>query len=171
MSTASAPLLYAGGLSFDAGGLVNATGVGLVFTLAPCIGEVHRRIAHRPREVRGRPDWQATWVEEAKEGWGDSPQWAQYAERAVGMTPADWRADAIMTDALNADLAAAQRTSISPGRDDANTVAEPHRAAVSRYYDCTPPRRHALGGCSSAIPALRSTTTQSNRGSPPGAAM
>jgi hypothetical protein len=33
----------------------NATGVGLSSTLAPVIVEVQRRIAHRPKEVDGRP--------------------------------------------------------------------------------------------------------------------
>jgi DNA-binding transcriptional MerR regulator len=90
-------------------------------------------------------DWQAAWVEEAEERWGDSPQWAQYAERAVGMTPADWREVATETDALNADLAAAKRTGIAPGSDDANTLAERHRALFSRYYDCTHSMQVCLG--------------------------
>jgi MerR family transcriptional regulator, thiopeptide resistance regulator len=88
-------------------------------------------------------DWQAGWVEEAEERWGDSPQWAQYAERAAGMTTADWTEIAAETDALNADLGAAKRTGIAAGSDDANTLAERHRALMSRYYDCT----HSMQVC------------------------
>jgi hypothetical protein len=53
------------------------------------------------------------------------------------MTPADWREVTTETDALNADLAAAKRTGIAPGSYDANTLAERHRALLSRYFDRT----------------------------------
>ncbi|MCX4744074.1 MerR family transcriptional regulator [Kitasatospora sp. NBC_01287] len=88
-------------------------------------------------------DWQPAWVEEAQERWGDSAQWAQYAERAAEMEPQDWAEAAAATDALNADLAAACRAGLAPGSAAANALAERHRASVSRYFDCT----HAMHVC------------------------
>ncbi|MFH8628705.1 MerR family transcriptional regulator [Streptomyces lydicus] len=88
-------------------------------------------------------DWQPGWVEEAEKRWGDSAQWAQYAERAAEMTPEDWEAVAAATDALNADLAAAKRAGTAPGSDKANALAERHRALLSTYFDCT----HAMQAC------------------------
>jgi len=88
-------------------------------------------------------DWQPAWVQEAEDRWGDSAQWAQYAERAAGMEPADWKEVAAATDALNADLAAANRTGVAPGSDEANALAERHRASISQYFDCT----HAMHAC------------------------
>ncbi|MGW6498605.1 MerR family transcriptional regulator [Nonomuraea angiospora] len=88
-------------------------------------------------------DWQPAWVEEAEERWGDSAQWAQYAERAAGMTPEDWKGIAATTEALNADLAAALRAGVVPGSDDANALAERHRALMSTYFDCT----HSMQAC------------------------
>ncbi|MEU5210938.1 MerR family transcriptional regulator [Streptomyces sp. NPDC020742] len=88
-------------------------------------------------------DWQPAWVEEAEDRWGDTAQWAQYAERAAGTTPEGWKEIAAATDALNADLAAAQRTGVAPGSDAANALAERHRALISRYFDCT----HAMQAC------------------------
>ncbi|QHC24679.1 MerR family transcriptional regulator [Streptomyces sp. GS7] len=88
-------------------------------------------------------DWQPAWVDEAEERWGDTAQWAQYAERAAGMTPEDWKGVAAATDALNADLAAALRAGVVPGSDAANALAERHRAMMSTYFDCT----HAMQAC------------------------
>lgn len=88
-------------------------------------------------------DWQPAWVGEAEDRWGDSAQWAQYAERAAGMTPDDWRDIAAVTDALHTDLAAAGRAGVVPGSDEANALAERHRASIATYFDCT----HAMHAC------------------------
>jgi MerR family transcriptional regulator, thiopeptide resistance regulator len=83
-------------------------------------------------------DWRPAWVEEAEDRWGDTLQWAQYAERAGGMTPQDWKDITAATNALNADLATARRAGVRPGSAEANALAERHRALMSRYFDCTP---------------------------------
>ncbi|WP_373299926.1 MerR family transcriptional regulator [Streptomyces albospinus] len=88
-------------------------------------------------------DWQPAWVDEAEERWGDTVQWEQYAERAAGMSPEDWKGVATATETLNADLAAAQRAGVVPGSDAANALAERHRALMSTYFDCT----HAMQAC------------------------
>jgi DNA-binding transcriptional MerR regulator len=88
-------------------------------------------------------DWQPGWVDEAEARWGDSAQWAQYAERAAGMTPEDWQRTAAETEALHSDLALAKRTGVTPGSEEANVLAERHRASISRYFDCT----HAMHAC------------------------
>ncbi|WP_369359360.1 MerR family transcriptional regulator [Streptomyces sp. cg2] len=88
-------------------------------------------------------DWQPAWVEEAEDRWGDTVQWAQYAERAAAMSPEDWKEVAAATDALNADLATARQAGVAPGSDEANALAERHRALLSRYFDCS----HAMQVC------------------------
>ncbi|MEU7637968.1 MULTISPECIES: MerR family transcriptional regulator [unclassified Streptomyces] len=88
-------------------------------------------------------DWRPDWVDEAEDRWGDTAQWSQYAERAAGMTPEDWKEVAAATDALNADLGAARRADVAPGSDEANALAERHRALLSRYFDCT----HSMHAC------------------------
>lgn len=85
-------------------------------------------------------DWDPSWVEEAEEaeeGRGDPPRWAQYAERAARMEAEDWKAIAADTDALHADLAAGKRAGLVPGSPGANALAERHRALMSAYFDCT----------------------------------
>ncbi|MEU4835755.1 MerR family transcriptional regulator [Streptosporangium sp. NPDC023615] len=88
-------------------------------------------------------DWRPALAEEAEERWGDSAQWAQYARRAAAMTARDWQEVMAATEALNADLAAARRAGVAPGSDEANALAERHRASIAGYFDCT----HAMQAC------------------------
>ncbi|MCX4681034.1 MerR family transcriptional regulator [Streptomyces sp. NBC_01433] len=88
-------------------------------------------------------DWQPAWAEQAEARWGDSAQWTQYAERAAGTTPQDWKTVAAATDALNADLATAKYAGVAPGSDEANALAERHRALISGHFDCT----HSMQAC------------------------
>ncbi|MFD7490994.1 MerR family transcriptional regulator [Streptomyces sp. NPDC059832] len=90
-------------------------------------------------------DWRPAWVEEAEDRWGDSEQWAQYAERAAAMTPEDWKETASATEALDADLAAARRAGVAPGSAAANALAERHRAMISAHFDCTPAMHVCIG--------------------------
>lgn len=88
-------------------------------------------------------DWEPARVDEAEERWGDTAQWAQYAERAAAMTKQDWRDVVAATDALHADLAAGLEAGLVPGSEEANVLAERHRALMSMYFDCS----HAMQVC------------------------
>ncbi|MFC0602169.1 MerR family transcriptional regulator [Streptomyces palmae] len=88
-------------------------------------------------------DWQPTWVEEAEDRWGESAQWAQYAERAADMSAEDWKEVAAATETWNADLAAARRAGVAPGSAEADALAERHRELLSTYFDCT----HSMHVC------------------------
>ena len=90
-------------------------------------------------------DWEPARVDQAQERWGDTAQWAQYAERAADMTTEDWRAVAATTHALNADLAAAHRAGVAPGSPTADALAERHRALLRTYFDCTHSMHVCLG--------------------------
>ncbi len=88
-------------------------------------------------------DWQPSWVEQARDRWGDTPQWAQYAERAAGRTAEHWRQIADSVAVLDAELAAAHRAGVTPGSDRANSLAERHRASIGAYFDCS----HSMHVC------------------------
>lgn len=89
-------------------------------------------------------DWKPSRVDEAEERWGDTAQWARYAERAAAMTKEDWQAVAATTEALHADLAAGYRAGVVPGSDEANALAERHRTLMSTYFDCPHARQVCL---------------------------
>ncbi|NEW26911.1 MerR family transcriptional regulator [Nocardia cyriacigeorgica] len=87
--------------------------------------------------------WRPEWVGRARERWGDTEQWAQYAERAADRGPEHWQQIADSVHALNADLAAACRRGVRPGSAEADALAERHRASIGAYFDCT----HAMQVC------------------------
>ncbi|MEW9265103.1 MerR family transcriptional regulator [Kineococcus endophyticus] len=82
-------------------------------------------------------DWDPSWPGQARERWGDSPQWRQHAERAADRSTADWAALAERIETLEADLAAAFRAGTAPGSVQAAELAERHRASVAEHFDCT----------------------------------
>jgi MerR family transcriptional regulator, thiopeptide resistance regulator len=89
--------------------------------------------------------WQPSWVADARDRWGNTAQWAQYAERAASMTPEGWQQIADSIAALSNDLAAAKRAGVTPGSAEANTLAERHRASIGVYFDCTYSMHVCLG--------------------------
>lgn len=98
--------------------------------------------------------WEPSSVAGARERWGDTPQWVQYAERAAGMTPEDWQRVADDVTALENDLAAAVRAGVRPGSAEANALAERHRASIGVYFDCTHAMQVCLGRKHAADPGF-----------------
>ncbi|WP_253799061.1 MerR family transcriptional regulator [Nocardia amikacinitolerans] len=89
--------------------------------------------------------WQPSWAAEARDRWGDTVQWAQYAERAAGRTAEHWQQIAEDVDALHTELGAALRAGVMPGSEQANALAERHRASLGVYFDCTHSMHVCLG--------------------------
>ncbi|WP_253691077.1 MerR family transcriptional regulator [Cellulosimicrobium protaetiae] len=88
--------------------------------------------------------WDPAWPAEARERWGDTPQWAQYAERSAERTLDDWQELADDVAALESDLAAACRAGVDPASARGLALAERHRASIGAHFDCTPARHVCL---------------------------
>ncbi|MBB5791212.1 TipAS antibiotic-recognition domain-containing protein [Jiangella mangrovi] len=97
-------------------------------------------------------DWRPEWAGQARERWGDTPQWRQFAERSATRTADDWREIAAGVTALYEDLAAAHRDGVAPGSPAANALAERHRASIGAYFDCTHAMHVALLRCQADDP-------------------
>ncbi|MCP9622048.1 MerR family transcriptional regulator [Nocardia otitidiscaviarum] len=82
-------------------------------------------------------DWKPAWVGEARERWGDTPQWAQYAEQSAQRSPEQWRNIVASVEALHAELAEAFRAGVAPGSAAAAELAERHRDSLCAYFHCT----------------------------------
>lgn len=98
--------------------------------------------------------WQPSLVAGARERWGHTAQWAQYAERAAGMAAEDWQRTADTITTLEHDLAAAKRAGVRPGSAAANALAERHRASMDAYFTCTLSMQVCLGRSYAADPGF-----------------
>lgn len=112
----------------------------------------------------------AVLVGEARARWGDTAQWAQYAERAAGRTAEHWQRIAETVDALNAELAAALRAGVVPGSERADSPAERHRASMDFFFGCTHSMHVCLGRMYADDPGFAASTTPSSPVSRPGCA-
>lgn len=82
-------------------------------------------------------DWDPAYQDEARERWGESEAWKQSASRTRNWDAAQWQKVKVELDATEAALAEALVRGVEPGSDEANRLAERHRATIERHYDCT----------------------------------
>lgn len=100
--------------------------------------------AQQQAEIFGR-GWREEWAEEARERWGDSDEWAQFERNAAVLSEADRGQLQASGDALYSDLAAAKRSGVAPGSDQADDLAEQHREMIGRLFACTHSMQVCLG--------------------------
>ncbi|MEU0095700.1 MerR family transcriptional regulator [Kribbella sp. NPDC006257] len=99
-------------------------------------------------------NWQPSWVAEARERWGDTDQWAQYAERSATRTADDWSRISEQVSALNDDLATAKRAGVVAGSPEGNALAERHRESMAAYFECSHSMHVCLGRKYAADPGF-----------------
>ena len=91
------------------------------------------------------PGWNPRWPAEARERWGGTPEWQQYAERSATRSPADWRAITDAAVAFDAALADAMDAGVQPGSVEANGLVDQHRELFSAYFPITRQMQVVLG--------------------------
>jgi len=96
------------------------------------------------RELFG-PGWNPDLVDQAREQYGMTSQWRQFAERSTQRSPQDWGDVADETRAVEAAMVTAVRSGVVPGTAPADEIAERHRASLARYFDCTVSMQVCLG--------------------------
>lgn len=92
--------------------------------------------AEQQAEILG-DGWDPAWQDEAQENWGDTPEWAQSEKIEAGMGVDDWKRVKEETDRLEADLVAAMTAGVQPGSEEANALAQRHRASIGQWFDIT----------------------------------
>lgn len=111
--------------------------------------EAHERgpllTADQQAEVFG-PRWNPDWPARARERYGHTAQWQQYAERSAARNPEQWQAVADSITALDRALADAMDAGIAPGSPEANQLVERHREVFSSaYFPLSRQRQVCLG--------------------------
>lgn len=109
--------------------------------------------AEEQTEVFG-PEWNPRWPGDARQRYGNTPQWPQYAERSASRTPADWKVIADATTAIDQALAAALDDGVEPGSAEANALVERHREVFAAYFPITREMQVCLGHMYEADPAF-----------------
>lgn len=82
-------------------------------------------------------DWDPAYQDEARERWGGTEAWKQSATRTREWGPEQWQQVKDELEAVESALADALARGIAPGSEEANALAERHRATIARHYDCT----------------------------------
>ncbi len=87
-------------------------------------------------EVLGS-NWNPKWHYEAEERWGGTDEWAESEARKAQMDRSDWERVKEEAEALEADLAGAFRSGTTPGSEEANDLAERHRASIGQWFEAS----------------------------------
>ncbi len=109
--------------------------------------------AEQQLEIFGE-GWDPQWIEQARQRWGDSLQWRQYAERAADRTPEQWKDVASRTHRLDRRLGAALREGVEPSSAEAGTLADEHREVFSAYFSLSVSMQVCLGRMYTEDPAF-----------------
>jgi DNA-binding transcriptional MerR regulator len=101
------------------------------------------------------PRWDPKWTAQARQDYGDTAQWRQYAERSAVRGPEEWQAVADAATALEQSFAEAMDAGVEPGSPEANALAERHRELFSSsYFPLTRQMQVCLGRRFEADPAF-----------------
>ncbi len=91
------------------------------------------------------PGWDTNWPAEARDAYGGSPQWQQYAERSASRSADDWAAVTQTVSAFDEELGAALDAGVRPGDPAADALVERHREVFSQYFPLTRQMQVHLG--------------------------
>lgn len=83
-------------------------------------------------------------LQEARERWGASEQWMEYAERKASRNPEEQKRDMARLEAVETKLGQAKRDGLDPTADEALALIEEHRQALP-WFHVTPSMHLMLG--------------------------
>ncbi|MBM7051838.1 MerR family transcriptional regulator [Rothia sp. ZJ1223] len=88
---------------------------------------------------------QAHYADEVRNRWSNTDAYNQSQRNTARFTDEDWQRARSETEALEADAASAKRAGVLAGSEEANALAERHRASINRYYNCSHAQQVLLG--------------------------
>lgn len=101
------------------------------------------------------PRWNPDWLAQARQRYGDTTQWRQYAELSASRGPQEWQAVADAMTGLERALEDAMDAGVTPGSPEANRLVEWHREIFSSsYFPLTRQMQVCLGRMYEADPGF-----------------
>ncbi|WP_410537503.1 MerR family transcriptional regulator [Streptomyces sp. KL2] len=100
------------------------------------------------------PRWNPEWPAQARERYGGTEQWRQYAERSASRGPEEWQAVADAVAGLERALGDAMDAGVAPGSPEANRLVERHREVFAAYFPLTRRMQVCLGRMYEADPGF-----------------
>ncbi|MEU2268737.1 MerR family transcriptional regulator [Streptomyces olindensis] len=100
------------------------------------------------------PQWDPDGPAQARERYGDTTQWRQYAERSASRTAEEWQAVADEVADLDRALAKAMDAGVTPGSEEANHLVERHREVFASYFPLSRQMQVCLGRMYEADPGF-----------------
>lgn len=100
------------------------------------------------------PEWNPDWPAQARQRYGDTTQWRQYAERSASRGPEEWQAIADAVAGLERALGDAMDAGVTPGGPEANQLVEKHREVFASYFPLTRQMQVCLGRMYEADPGF-----------------
>ncbi|MGW0792068.1 MerR family transcriptional regulator [Streptomyces sp. NPDC002911] len=100
------------------------------------------------------PQWDPDWPAQARQRYGDTAQWQQYAERSASRGPEEWQDIADAVARLDRALGDAMDAGVTPGSPEANHLVEQHREMSASYFPLTRQMQVCLGRMYEADPAF-----------------
>ncbi|WNI23866.1 MerR family transcriptional regulator [Streptomyces sp. ITFR-16] len=91
------------------------------------------------------PQWNPDWPAQARQRYGATKQWLQYAERSASRSPEAWQDIADAVNDFDRTLADALDAGVTPGSPEANRLAERHREVFAPYFPLTRQMQVCLG--------------------------
>lgn len=100
------------------------------------------------------PQWNPDSPAQARQRYGDTTQWRQYAERSASRGPEEWQAIADAVADLDRALGDAMDAGVTPGSPEANQLVERHREVFASYFPLTRQMQVCLGRTYEADPGF-----------------
>ncbi|MEU5402331.1 MerR family transcriptional regulator [Streptomyces sp. NPDC005963] len=100
------------------------------------------------------PGWNPDWTARAREHYGDTAQWLQYAEGSASRGAEEWQAVADAVADLDRALGEGMDAGVLPGSPEANHLVERHRDVFAAYFPLSREMQVCLGRRYEADPAF-----------------
>ncbi|WP_117215509.1 MerR family transcriptional regulator [Allorhizocola rhizosphaerae] len=100
------------------------------------------------------PEWNPDWPAQARQRYGVTTQWLQYAERSASRGAEEWQAVADAVAGLERALGDAMDAGVTPGSPEANRLVEWHREIFASYFPLTRQMQVCLGRMFEADPGF-----------------